>query len=75
MRTFVLSLCIYLLSGWPFSLGGLHIFSRRNRGGVDLMELGGMRRVGGMEGEEIVIRIYCMTGESTFNKKVFYSYK
>lgn len=39
------------------------------------MELGGMRRVEGMEGEEIVIRIYCMTGESAFNKKVFYSYK
>lgn len=39
---------------------------------MDLIELGGTRRVGGMEGEEIVIRIYCMRGESFFfNKKSF----
>ena len=42
-------------------------FLKGNRGPVDLGEKGGEQGVGGEEGGEAVVRMYCMREESIFN--------
>ena len=42
-------------------------FLMRNRKGVNLEGSG--EKVGGVEGQETVLRIYCMRKESIFNKR------
>ena len=44
-------------------------FLMRHRKGMDPEGKGGEEEVEGVEGEETVIRIYCMREEFVFNKK------
>lgn len=65
MRAFALSYCILLCLIWGLSLKDCS-FLKRNKGGVALGERrdGGL---GGVEGRETVVWIYCMREESIFS--------
>lgn len=65
---FHLVCCILFCHIWLLSLRD-HSSLKGNGEGMDLQENGGGGHLGGLEGGETVVEIYCLREKSVFNKK------
>jgi hypothetical protein len=68
-ESFFSCLSVFLLSSLVVVSWRPVLFRRRKKG-VDLGESGGEELLVGEEGAEILVRMYCMRGQSVFNQSI-----